>query len=74
MRGTEITVEILTLSLSKGGDFGPTAYFATGPIQGKQDFCFASPSKGKLSGRKAGLMGWEPPPYPAACTVRATRS
>jgi hypothetical protein len=38
MRGTEITVEILTLSLSKGGDFGPAAYFATVPIEGKQDF------------------------------------
>jgi len=46
MRTTEITVEILILSLSKDEDFGPATYFATGP------------SMGKLSGHTAGLMGW----------------
>ena len=35
MRAPENTVEILILSLSKDGDFGPSAYFAEVPFWGR---------------------------------------
>jgi len=61
MRGTEIAVEILILSLSKDEDFGPTSHMQFPcPSKGEQDSSFASPSMGKLSPQATD--GVEPPP------------